>query len=179
MGCDGPVPPLATKVYVDCASVNTTATFTGVTSVVFSGDVDLKQNNVLLFPDATSIVVRGTLDLPKGRFVAPSASELFIGGGVVVANNSGLAVNTPTETSCTAGSRRRCGPRRRGWRSSAATPPSTSLVQRRCARPLCTSAARRPSPATQLQQVRSGGTCTSCCHAPRPRATSLTALSSP
>lgn len=99
MGCNDPV-PVATKVFVNCASFNATRVFLGVTHVTFSGEVSLKMSNVASFPTATDIVVRGRLDIPQGRLSAPVVTRFYVGGGVAVSNGSGLAVNAPNEFGC-------------------------------------------------------------------------------
>lgn len=99
MGCGDPVPAVA-KVFVDCDEVDTSITFTGVTSVVFDEDLELKKNAVVSFPAATSIVVRGELKLSKGQFVAPVVRDFFIGDGVEIKSGGSLAVNTTSATSC-------------------------------------------------------------------------------
>lgn len=105
IACDGTITlasPLSpsTKAFVDCASFNRMASFVGYTTVVFSDSIDLKKDNVLQFPAAETVVVRGRLAIPKGRVVLPKVSNFYVGGGVAISNGSGLAVNSTTETNC-------------------------------------------------------------------------------
>lgn len=103
VACGGPTGPATagqTRLYVNCPAYNASTVFSGYTDVVFSGNIDLKQGNVLRFPDATNVVVRGELAIPGGIVLMPSVRDLTVGAGVSVSNGSGLAVNSPTETSC-------------------------------------------------------------------------------
>lgn len=99
MGCADLV-PLATRVYVDCPTFDQTRVFVGVTHVVFANNVNLKTSNVLTFPNATDVTVRGSLSIPSGKMLLPSVQRFYVGGGVSLSNNSGLAVNSTTEASC-------------------------------------------------------------------------------
>lgn len=102
MDCSGAVSqptPAVDRVFVDCAAFNKTTTFTGFKQVVFKDAIDLKQDNVLQFPAATSVIIRGPLAVPKGRMLLPVVTNFVVGGGVSVSNNSHLAVNTTSATS--------------------------------------------------------------------------------
>ncbi len=166
MGCAGPA-PAAARIYVDCAAFNATTTFVGATHVTFSGNVDLKQSNVVRLPDATDVVVRGRLAVPQGRWLAPAVQRLSVGGGVAVGNGSGLAVNSADELSCVG-------------REPPATWTNTTKLTIFGGDPalevagnaaLCQTTVYLAGPATlttySVQQTTSGGSCSSVLPCPR------------
>lgn len=167
MGCSGPVPLLATKVYVDCDKVNATIVFAGVTSVVFRNKVELKQGNELRFPNATSIVVRDELALPQGRFEAPLVRDLFVGDGVKVDSGSALAVNTTSANSCAG----RVPPAIWPTTTRMAVFGGSPAFESSGAAALCQTTLYLAGPKTltsyAAQQVTSGGTCSTQLPCPR------------
>lgn len=99
MGCGAP-PVGPTKLYVDCDKWGGTATFTGVTEIVFRKDVEIKNPDTALFPNATRVVVRGQLDVPTGTMRMPVVQLLVIGDGLKLDGGGRLAVNSDSATSC-------------------------------------------------------------------------------
>ena len=103
--CDGNLTqtaPPSDSLFVDCATFDRTTSFSGFDRVVFSDAIELRGDNVLTFAGVETVVVRGALSLPKGKAILPDVEDLFVGGGVSVTNQSALAVNSTTESSCAA-----------------------------------------------------------------------------
>ncbi len=164
MGCADPLPAMATRVYVDCAEFNRTLSFAGVTEVVFRGDINIKNSNVVTFPHATSVVVRGKLDVPQGRAIFPLVRDLFIGNGLKVDSGSGIAVNNTTESDCNG----RQPPA--VWTNTTRVAVFDSPMDISGSGAFCQTtvylAGPRSAASYAIQQVTAGGTCTSALPCP-------------
>lgn len=87
-----------TQLYVEC-NPNTSADFSGFTSVVFAGNLSVGNGNLVTLPDATTVTVRGAVNL-NGTLRLASVRDFAVRSGITTGNTSRLAVNSDTADSC-------------------------------------------------------------------------------